>query len=195
MAHNTMRCHQFAQCSGDFSLAQEENHMSAPPDHRSAHPNRRTLLKGLLHGGAVLGAAPALLYTAQPAQATATEPSIKQYKPLGSTDMRIADVSFGASRLQDDPDLVRHAFDRGINYFDTAESYTGGTSEETIGQALQGKRDKVFLTSKGANPMPLKVGTLGTLRGNKGKRISASWRPSLISPLDYSPKSARVRLT
>ena len=124
--------------------------MSASPEHRPAHPNRRTLLKGLVHGGAVLGAAPALLYTAQPARATATEPSIKQYKLLGSTDMRIADVSFGASRLRDDPDLVRYAFDRGINYFDTAESYTGGTSEETIGQALQGKRDKVFLTSKGA---------------------------------------------
>ncbi|MDH3599105.1 MAG: aldo/keto reductase [Candidatus Tectomicrobia bacterium] len=124
--------------------------MSASPDHRPAHPNRRTLLKGLLHGSAVLGAAPALLYTAQSARAAAAEPSIKQYKPLGSTDMRIADVSFGASRLRDDPDLVRHALDRGINYFDTAESYTGGTSEETIGQALQGKRDKVFLTSKGA---------------------------------------------
>ena len=118
--------------------------MSASPDHRSAHPNRRTLLKGLVHGGAVLGTAPAFLYTAQPARAAAPEPFIKHYKPLGSTDMRIADVSFGASRLYDDPDLVRHALDRGINYFDTAESYTGGTSEETIGQGLQGKRHKVF---------------------------------------------------
>jgi predicted aldo/keto reductase-like oxidoreductase len=45
-------------------------------------------------------------------------------------------------------DLVRHAFDLGINYFDTAESYRDGESEETLGNALRGKRDKVFLTSK-----------------------------------------------
>ena len=40
--------------------------------------------------------------------------------------MKISDISFGASRLRSDEDLVRHAFERGINYFDTAESYTGG---------------------------------------------------------------------
>jgi predicted aldo/keto reductase-like oxidoreductase len=45
-------------------------------------------------------------------------------------------------------DLVRHAFDCGVNYFDSAETYTGGESETTIGNALKGKRDKVFLTSK-----------------------------------------------
>jgi hypothetical protein len=50
--------------------------MSALPAHQPAHPNRRAILKGLLHGSAVLGAAPALLYTAQPAPAAATEPAI-----------------------------------------------------------------------------------------------------------------------
>jgi uncharacterized protein len=43
---------------------------------------------------------------------------------------------------------VRDAFDRGINYFDTADSYRGGDSEITIGNALKGKRDKVFIASK-----------------------------------------------
>ncbi len=62
--------------------------------------------------------------------------------------MKISDVSFGGSRLRGDEGLVRHAFDRGINYFDTAESYTGGVSEATIGKALRGKRDRVYLTSK-----------------------------------------------
>jgi predicted aldo/keto reductase-like oxidoreductase len=61
----------------------------------------------------------------------------------------MADISFGGSRLRDDVKLVQHAFDRGINYFDTAESYTGGASEETLGQALHGKRDQVYLSSKG----------------------------------------------
>src|SRR5262245_33060036 len=62
--------------------------------------------------------------------------------------MKISDVSFGGSRLRGDEDLVQHALDRGINYFDTAESYTGGISETTIGKALKGKRDRVYLTSK-----------------------------------------------
>jgi predicted aldo/keto reductase-like oxidoreductase len=45
--------------------------------------------------------------------------------------------------------LIHYALERGVNYFDTAESYTGGKSEETLGTALQGKRDKVYLASKG----------------------------------------------
>jgi uncharacterized protein len=75
-------------------------------------------------------------------------PRARSFRELGRTGMRISDVSFGASRLRGDEDLVHHAFDRGINYFDTAESYTGGVSETTIGKALKGKRDRVYLTSK-----------------------------------------------
>jgi predicted aldo/keto reductase-like oxidoreductase len=111
---------------------------------------RRTVLKGLLQGSALLGASPAFLTSGRAAQAAAAGPvKIQQYKPLGSTDLRISDISFGGSRLQQEPELISHALDLGINYFDTAESYTGGTSEETIGNALKGKRDRVYLTSKG----------------------------------------------
>jgi predicted aldo/keto reductase-like oxidoreductase len=78
----------------------------------------------------------------------AEPPRARGFRELGRTGMKISDVSFGASRLRGDEDLVRHAFDRGINYFDTAESYTGGVSETTIGKALKGKRDRVYLTSK-----------------------------------------------
>jgi predicted aldo/keto reductase-like oxidoreductase len=118
-------------------------------DYASTYPKRRAVLKGLLQGAAALGAAPALLTTTARFQAAGTTPEIKQYRLLGTTDMRISDISFGASQLGHDLVLVSYAFDRGINYFDTAESYTGGNSEESIGKALQGKRDKVFLASKG----------------------------------------------
>src|SRR6266545_911086 len=74
---------------------------------------------------------------------------VRRYVPLGNTGIKMSDISFGASRLgAGEENLVRHAFDRGINYFDTAESYTGGSSESTIGKALIGKRDRVYLTSK-----------------------------------------------
>src|SRR5216684_9220238 len=76
-------------------------------------------------------------------------PQVRRYSTLGRTGLKISDISFGASRLTSgEEDLVRHAFDSGINYFDSAEVYTGGESETTIGNALKGKRDKVFLTSK-----------------------------------------------
>ena len=49
--------------------------------------------------------------------------------------------------------LVQHALERGINYFDTAESYQDGRSEETIGRALLGSRERVILASKvGTDP-------------------------------------------
>jgi predicted aldo/keto reductase-like oxidoreductase len=119
--------------------------MQTPSHDAVSYPKRRTLLKRMLQGGALFSTATALL-----PGVSAAPPTIKQYKPLGSTGLRISDISFGGSRLHQDVRLVQHAFDRGINYFDTAESYTGGSSEETIGKALRGKRDKIYLTSKGA---------------------------------------------
>ena len=44
--------------------------------------------------------------------------------------------------------VVDAAIDAGINYFDTAESYSNGVSEEYLGQALQGRRDQVVVASK-----------------------------------------------
>ena len=43
---------------------------------------------------------------------------------------------------------MHHALDRGINYFDTADSYSAGASEHAIGRALEGRRDKVYIASK-----------------------------------------------
>jgi predicted aldo/keto reductase-like oxidoreductase len=81
--------------------------------------------------------------------ATAAEPpGVRRRVSLGRTGLSMSDVSFGSSRLRDEPDLVRHALDRGIDYFDTAEGYTDGQSEETLGRALAGIRDRVSIASK-----------------------------------------------
>lgn len=77
-----------------------------------------------------------------------SSPGVSSYRRLGRTGLEISDISFGSSRTTD-PRLIEHALDRGINYFDTAESYRGGSSETAIGVALQGgKREKVTLASK-----------------------------------------------
>jgi uncharacterized protein len=76
-------------------------------------------------------------------------PRGRRYAELGRTGMKISDISFGTDRLSPgQEDLVLHALDLGINYFDTADMYRGGDSELTLGKALRGRRDKVFVTSK-----------------------------------------------
>ena len=111
-------------------------------DANSLRANRRTMLR--LGGGlAALPFVPAL------AQHKAPAGDVQRYATLGRTGLEIADVSFGSSSLRSGQEkVVEHALARGINYFDTAESYTGGTSETVLGNALKGKRDQVVVTSK-----------------------------------------------
>ena len=74
-------------------------------------------------------------------------PRIRRHVTLGRTGLSVSDISFGSSSSSD-PDLVHYALDRGVTFFDTAESYRGGRAEEAIGEALLGVRDRVVLSSK-----------------------------------------------
>jgi aryl-alcohol dehydrogenase-like predicted oxidoreductase len=49
--------------------------------------------------------------------------------------------------------IIHRALDAGINFIDTADVYSAGASEEIVGQALQGRRDDVFLATKFFMPM------------------------------------------
>ncbi|HKB25344.1 MAG TPA: aldo/keto reductase [Methylomirabilota bacterium] len=108
--------------------------------------NRRELLQRGAVAAFGLGIRP-LRASAQPARRAGTR--VQRYATLGRTGMRVSDIAFGSSRLSaGEGDTVRHAFDQGINYFDTADSYRAGGSETTIGDALRDKRDRVYLASK-----------------------------------------------
>lgn len=101
--------------------------------------------RGFLRGSAATGVSLSLL----PLTGGAAEPPrVRRHVTLGRTGLRVPDIGFGASRLSGDESVVRHALDRGIDYFDTAEDYTGGASEETLGRALRGVREQVTLASK-----------------------------------------------
>jgi len=107
--------------------------------------NRREFIKR----GALAGLGVGLIPIANASAAIAPSPQVRRYSTLGRTGLKISDISFGGSRLTaGQEDIVLHAYECGINYFDTAETYSGGESETTIGNALRGKRDKIFLTSK-----------------------------------------------
>jgi predicted aldo/keto reductase-like oxidoreductase len=122
--------------------------------------DRRDFLK--LGAGAALG----LSAASATAQAQAA-PAIRSYRTLGRTGLKISDISFGSASMSD-PDVVRHALARGINYFDTAESYRFGSSEEAVGEGLKGRRNDVFVTSK------TKAGA-----GESGKDMMAALEKSL----------------
>jgi diketogulonate reductase-like aldo/keto reductase len=72
-----------------------------------------------------------------------TPPKSASADRLGLTILNISDISYGSSRTAD-AGVVRHALARGINYFDTAESYKGGAAEESLGVALAGHREEVI---------------------------------------------------
>ena len=70
---------------------------------------------------------------------------------LGRTELMVTKTAFGALPIQriskaDAVKLVRRAVDGGINYFDTANMYTD--SEEKLGEALEGIRQNVVISTK-----------------------------------------------
>ncbi len=73
---------------------------------------------------------------------------IRSYRTLGRTGFRVSDISLGASFLRD-ANLVRYAFDKGINYVDAAEVYADGAAERAIRDALPHvNREEVFIATK-----------------------------------------------
>ena len=53
-------------------------------------------------------------------------------------------------REQEARDCIRRALEAGVNFFDTANSYSGGSSEEILGRALRdfADRDQVVVATK-----------------------------------------------
>jgi predicted aldo/keto reductase-like oxidoreductase len=117
-------------------------------------PRRRFLAGSALAalGVSALGSGARLGHAARedPAPSRPADPAaprVRARRPLGKTGIEMSDISFGSSRTSD-PELVRYAFERGIDYFDTAESYEHGDSEEAVGKGLAGVRDRVVIVSK-----------------------------------------------
>ncbi len=87
-----------------------------------------------------------------------------KYAKLGQTDLEVSKICIGAMSFgepgtmhdwsldyENSEKIVRHALGLGINFFDTANVYSKGTSEEYLGRALkvnQVARDQVVLASK-----------------------------------------------
>ena len=81
-----------------------------------------------------------------------------KYRNLGGTDIRVSEVGFGVWTVSTgwwgevdearSVGLLRKAFERGINYFDTADTYGSGLGETLLADAFGGMRDEVVISTK-----------------------------------------------
>ena len=79
-----------------------------------------------------------------------------KYRLLGGTGLRVSEytlgtMSFGSDGNTDEGECIRivhAALDRGINFIDTADTYSHGEAERIVGKAIAGRRDKIVLATK-----------------------------------------------
>jgi len=78
-----------------------------------------------------------------------------QYRNLGSAGVKVSAIGIGCNQFGGKVDkdgtkeIIHRALDLGINFFDTANVYSAGVSEEYVGAALQGQRENVVIATKG----------------------------------------------
>jgi aryl-alcohol dehydrogenase-like predicted oxidoreductase len=81
-----------------------------------------------------------------------------RYRDLGGTGIRVSEVGFGVWTVSTgwwgevdearSVGLLRRAFEKGINYFDTADTYGSGLGETLLADAFGGMRDDVVISTK-----------------------------------------------
>ena len=101
---------------------------------------------------------------------------IKKYKDLGKTGIRVSDIGFGAINYFN-PNVLRYAYDLGINYFDTAEAYMRTMSETYMGQALKEIRQEVIISTKHGISSPQEMEQEAIIRRIEGslKRLQTDY--------------------
>ena len=122
------------------------------------------------------------------------------YNQLGNTGIRLSAIGFGAWAIgggdykygwgtQDDKDsiaTINRALELGVNWIDTAPVYGDGHSEKIIGQAIKGKRDSVFISTKcGVSMAENKKDLAFNLKKQSiGKEIEASLKRLQVDVID-----------
>lgn len=91
-----------------------------------------------------------------------------EYRQLGASGLHVPVLSFGTAtfggsneffkawgntQVDEAKHLINLCLDAGVNFFDTANVYSQGTSEEILGKALEGIRNQVLISTKATFPM------------------------------------------
>jgi aryl-alcohol dehydrogenase-like predicted oxidoreductase len=85
-------------------------------------------------------------------------------------------AKWGATDVAEAKRLVDICIDAGLNFFDTADVYSGGASEEILGQAIKGRRDDVLISTKATFTMGKSPNDKGSSRFHLVKALDASLR-------------------
>ncbi|KRT66121.1 MAG: aldo/keto reductase [Candidatus Dadabacteria bacterium CSP1-2] len=100
------------------------------------------------------------------------------YRTFGNTNLMVSEIGLGCSYLggtleqeysMESIKILYYAYDQGINFFDTADIYSQGKSEEIIGKAFKNNRDKVIIATK--------VGYYLSTMGSIASRLKPIIRP------------------
>ncbi|MEV4140377.1 aldo/keto reductase [Dactylosporangium sp. NPDC049742] len=114
-----------------------------------------------------------------------------EYRRLGASGLQVPALSFGAGTFggsgplfgawgstdaREARRLVDICLDAGVTMFDTADVYSGGASEEVLGQAVKGRRDRVLLSTKTSLPTGDGPGDAGSSRSRLIRACDAALR-------------------
>jgi aryl-alcohol dehydrogenase-like predicted oxidoreductase len=109
------------------------------------------------------------------------------YRQVGTTNIEASLIGFGCSRLgsvgasltpKDAGRLIQAACEMGINFFDTANIYGQGQSEEILGRTLARKRDRMVILTKAGYQLPRGGSTLVTALKPLARRLIKGVRRS-----------------
>jgi aryl-alcohol dehydrogenase-like predicted oxidoreductase len=113
-----------------------------------------------------------------------------EYKLLGRTGVQVSRLCFGTMSFGGDADektsgaMFRKCRDLGINFFDTADMYSKGKSEEILGRLIKGCRDELVISSKVFSKMGEDVNSQGLSRRHIMLAVEDSLRRLKTDRLD-----------
>ncbi|NUP74100.1 MAG: aldo/keto reductase [Sinomonas sp.] len=102
------------------------------------------------------------------------------YRIVGATGVQVSPLCFGTMSFGSEADeeasaaMYRRVREAGINFFDTADVYSGGRSEEILGKLAVGERDDIVITSKVGFPRKGDPNTEGLSRLHIMQSVEAS---------------------
>ena len=103
-----------------------------------------------------------------------------KFKPLGRTGVQVSELCFGTMTFGGDADeptstaLYKACRDAGINFYDCADQYNKGRSEEILGRLIKGHREDLVITTKCFNPSGDDINARGNSRRHVTRAVEAS---------------------
>ena len=103
-----------------------------------------------------------------------------KYRVLGRSGVQVSQLCLGTMAFGGDADaaeagrMFKAARDAGINFFDTADQYNNGRTEEVLGELIRGSRDDLVIATKCFNPTASDVNARGVSRRHVRRAVEAS---------------------